>query len=357
MQSVIVPILRSGSFSRAAVEQRPQFILADPGNFYSGLRPPGVYTVSKIGAFSRAAVEQRPQLILSDPSDLYTGFSPNEGFPVSGIGAFSRDAVEKQPQLVLTSPANWFSSITLAGGLTLPTFPPVIDFSTSGWYIRPNAAVPSTAVESITTETVVPFTSKDEEVSLSKEVPLVSSHVQEVPTTIVPIDAPVTPAIRLPVTTRPPGVPHHYKDDKDDNFIRYEISDGVHKITSNRQSFEIRYTNRNKGTLLKSVDVSEDIPVESKSEMMKDETRSEAHVETPITTPVQETVVHVTPPLIRNLNDAAIQTVGIIPLNAINVLTHPEFPAQPFFNANTLISRIQALPFEERYARNFVTVA
>lgn len=363
MQSIIVP-LRSGSFSRAAVEQRPQFILADPGTFYAGLRPTGAYTVSKIGAFSRAAVEQRPQLILADPSDLYTGFSPNEGFPVSGIGGFSRDSVEKQPQLVLTSPANWFSSISLAEGFTLPTLPPVIDFLTSNWYIRPNTAVPTATVEPITTETVVSSTTlapseEEKEVQLSTEAPLVSSDVQEVPKTTAPIVnvAPVMPAIRLPVTTRPPGVPHHYKDEKDDNFISYEISDGVHKITSNRQSFEIRYTNPNTGTLLKSADVTEDIPIKSKSEVKEDETRSEKYEETPVATPVQEAAIHVTPPLIRNSNDAAIQSVGTIPLNAINVLTQPEFPPQPFFNANALISRIQALPFEDRYARTFVTVA
>lgn len=359
MQSVIVPTVRIGAFSRAAVEQQPQLILADPANWYGGFRPTDGYTVARIGAFSRTAVEQQPHLILSDPTDWYT---KNE---VPKIGAFSRAAVENPPQLILTNPANWFSALTPAEGFTLPTFSPVLSFLSSGWNIRPSTAVPSSTVAPTTTETVVSSTFKaslSDEDPVSSDAPIVSSETVEV-STAAPIQSeePVTPVrLRLPVTTRPPGVPHHFKDDKDDDIIRYEISDGIHKITSNRQSFEIRYTNRNTGTLLKSGQDPEDIAIESKAIVPEDETRLETPVETPVQekvqkTPVQETVA---PPLIHSSNDVEQSaTAGVAFANILpNFLQLPVFPAQPFFHTGALISRIQALPFEERYAHTFVSV-
>lgn len=367
-QSVIVPAVRYGAFSRAAVEHHPQLILADPANWYGGVRPSYGFTVSRIGAFSRAAVEQHPQLILADPTNWYT---TNE-VPKGGI--FSRAAVESPPQLILTNPANWFSALTPAEGFTLPTFPPVLNFLSGAWNIRPSTAdlsvttVTSSTVAPTTTEPVVASTtetpSSDEEV-ISTEAPVVFSETVQVSTTIAPIsnEEPVTPELRLPVSTRAPGVPHHFKDD-DDNVIRYEISNGIHKISSNRESFEIHYTNRDTVSLLKSVPDSE---ITSKAEVVapEDEIRLDTPVETPVstsvqqmvTTPVQETVA---PPLIHSSNTVEqSSTAGVPSTNFIllNYLSLPAFPAQPFLHTNALISRIQALPSEGRYARTFVTVA
>ncbi|XP_055295135.1 uncharacterized protein LOC129564906 [Sitodiplosis mosellana] len=338
-------------------------ILSDPSNWYADLAP--TYPVAKIGAFSRSAVEQRPQLILSDPSSLYSSFWPSERLTVSTYGAFSRAAVESRPspQLVLTNPANWFSALTPSQGFTLPIFRPVPSFLSNNWNIQPSVAVATstpTITETVptTTESVVLSTtaaplietaSLSEEVPLSTNAPLVPSAPVEVPTTVAPIDEPVTPEFRLPVSTRPPGVPHHFTDD--DNYIRYRISDGVHTIMSNRQSFEIRYTRPNSGSFLTSEKVLDDIAIESKAVPFEDATKLVTPVDTPVVTPVQETVAHFVPPLIRGSNDAALHTVAKVPLNDITVLALPQTEPQPF-----LVSRIQSLPFEGNYARTFATV-
>lgn len=357
-QSVIVPTARFGAFSRAAVEQRPQFTLADAVNWNLGFGPNVGYTVSRIGPFSRAAVEQHPRFFLADPSNWYTGVRPSDGFTVAKIGAFSRAAVERPPQLVLTNPTSWFSALTPAEGFTLPIFPPV-DFS------RPSEALPSPTITLKTADILVSPTTETpltEEIPLSTEAPLISSDIEEISSTVAPTVAVelVTPELRLPVTTRAPGVPHHFKDDNDDNFIRYEVSDGVHKFITNRQSFEFRYTNRNTPPLLKSGDVLADIQedIHPKAEVLTDETRLATPVDVPVATPVQETVTHITPPLIHTSGSESIQPVTV-PSKLVlpqNVLVLPQIPPQ-IFSAQALISPVQTLPFDGIYARIFVPVA
>lgn len=305
MQSVIVPTLRSESLSDVVVQQQPQLI---PGNWY-------------------------------------TGFTPNGKF---SIGTISRAAVEQQPQLVLTNPANWFSSLTPATGFTPPTFPPVLSFLTNNWNIQTPTAIPS----SIVAPTI---TTADTVVSSRTLTPLAEeASVSETTTPPIISDEPITPALRLPVTTRKPGVPHHFEEEKDDNFIRYEIADGIHKITSNRQSFEIRYTNRNKGTQLKSEEDLPDIAIEQKVEKPENELKVETPADTPVPMPIEKTVNPDTPPLFHNSNNVEqLATVGF-PFTTLNVLTLPQLPPQPFYQRDTIISRFLTLPFEERYAHTFV---
>ena len=288
-------------FSRAAVEQSPRFVLADPANWYTKFAPSQGNTFAKVGSFSRSAVEQRPQLILEDPSDWNSGSWPNEDLTVPTIGPFSRASVESRPtpQLVLTNPANWFATWTPSQSLTLPVFP-AVDFLSSNWNIRSSSAVP-TETTSTTTETFIssttttPLTEKDQ---LSE--------------------------LRIPVTTRKPGEPHHFFDN--DNYIQYEILDGVHKIFSNRQSFEIRYTKPNSGTYFKSNELSDDISIESDPVKLED-SKLETPINTPIATPIQ-TEVQTAPPLIHNSNDVNdIHTVVTVPST---ILEPPRFEPQPF---------------------------
>lgn len=87
-------------------------------------------------------------------------------------------------ELIETSLPNFFTSLSPAQGLLLPIFPPVDHF--------------------------------------------------------VEVKEDETPEItaRLSVTTRKPGTPHHIIDA--DNIVRSEFINGIHKITSDRQSFEFK---------------------------------------------------------------------------------------------------------------------
>lgn len=55
----------------------------------------------------------------------------------------------------------------------------------------------------------------------------------------------MNPSIRLPVTTRKPEVPQHIvDDDDDDDVVRSEIDGNIHRISSNKEKFELHYTPR-----------------------------------------------------------------------------------------------------------------
>lgn len=68
------------------------------------------------------------------------------------------------------------------------------------------------------------------------------------------------PVYRLPVSTRPPNVPHHYKIEsnpyyKPGNFynpdiVHHEIQNGIHKITSQYETYEFQYHVQEKPTML-----------------------------------------------------------------------------------------------------------
>lgn len=275
------------------------------------IAPSQGYTFAKVGSFSRSAVEQRPQLILDDPSDWNSGSSwPNEDLTVPTIGPFSRASVESRPspQLVLTNPANWFADWKPFQSLTLPVFPSV-EFLSNNWNIRPSPVVTTSTVTPTTTETFVSSTTttpSSDEGQLSPDIPLVSTE------------------LRIPVTTRKPGEPHHFYDD--DNYIQYKILDGVHKIFSNRQSFEIRYTKPNSGTVLKSSELSDGIPIESNPVKLED-SKLNTPINTSIATPIQ-TEVQTAPPLIHNSNDVTnIHTIVIAPST---FLEPPQIKPQPF---------------------------
>lgn len=303
-QSPIDRTARNVLFSRAAVEQSPRFVLADPANWHTGFAPSQRHTFAKVGSFSRSAVEHRPQLVLDDPSDWYSGSWPNDDLTVPTIGPFSRASVESRPspQLVLTNSANWYAAWKPSPSLTLPVFPPV-NFLSNSWNIPVSPAIPIETT-STTTDTVFPSTTPSTEKDQLSE-------------------------LRIPVTTRKPGEPHHFFDD--DNYIQYEILDGVHKISSNRQLFEIRYTKPNYGTILKSTDVSDDIPIES-NPVEPEDSKLEIPVHNSIATPVQ-TEVQTAPPLIRHSNDGT--DINSMVTAPINFLIPPQIEAQPFHQSST----------------------
>lgn len=67
------------------------------------------------------------------------------------------------------------------------------------------------------------------------------------------------PVYRLPVSTRPPNVPHHYKIETNpyykpgnvhDNIVHHEIREGSHKITSKYETYEYQYSVQQKPTIL-----------------------------------------------------------------------------------------------------------
>lgn len=320
-QSPIARTVRSVAFSRAAVEHSPRFILADQANWYSSFVPSQGYKFAKVASFSRSAVEQRPQLILDDPIDWYSDSWPNEHLTVPNV-AFSRAAVESRPspQLTLTNPANWFADWTPSQFLTLPVLNlPSIDFLSINWNTRPLSTSLTSSVASTTTET---FVSSTTTTPSTEKAP--SSEKDQ-----LSADIPLDSELRIPVTTRKPGEPHHFYDN--DNHIQYEILDGVHKISSNHQSFEIRYTKPNSGTFLKSSQVSDDIPIESNPVKLED-LKLEIPINTPIETTVQKEEVQTAPPLIRNSNDANDIHLDVTAPGA--GLEPPQFEPKPFLESS-----------------------
>lgn len=93
-------------------------------------------------------------------------------------------AFDDKGGLTETSLPNFFTSLSPAQGLLLPIFPPVENF--------------------------------------------VDETSDEAPEIVG----------RLSVTTRRPGTPHHFIEA--DNIVRSEFINGIHKITSDRQSFEFK---------------------------------------------------------------------------------------------------------------------
>ncbi|XP_031619134.1 uncharacterized protein LOC116338171 [Contarinia nasturtii] len=220
-----------------------------------------------------------------------------------------------------------FSSFNPSYGLNLPTSPFSNFLYSFGW--KPLSAGASST-------TIAP-----------------STEVPEVVSTISPlVDSAVTPTLRIPVTTRPPGVPHHFTDD---NLIRYEIENGVHKITSNHESYEFKFRNKATESTSKPEEASNKVSKESKPE-----TVTEKPLETPVKTtenspilPTQKVFDQITPALIHYSDDEKlpIQSAAI-PFSSFTFLTLPELSAQQFIDTDAIISRYQALPFGEIHIFN-----
>lgn len=231
--------------------------------------------------------------------------------PPETIGTWFRIATPQSNEnltgLVLTNPFNLFSSFKPAEHIRLPTLPA-------------NGFLPS-LVRNIKNPDVISTT---------------VAPLTEIPS--------VTPSFRLPVTTRPPGVPHH-----DDNIVQYQPGNGGYRIVSNRQTFEFRETVRKPtATTLK--------PVQN---MVETETLTLPAAKIPINTPVEtaavpfkEIVTHLSPPLIRSdKNPLSFLSVRISDASGLTILNLPKIPYQPFFEVepSTIVSRIQTLPFQTTF--------
>lgn len=196
---------------------------------------------------------------------------------------------ENLPGLVLTNPVNLFSFLKPATNLQLPTFSAASFVPSLSW---------NTQTPEVTTTA-----------------PLVQSTI---------------PSFRIPVSTRPPGVPHH------DDIVLSEFKDGVHRIVSNRQTFEFRDTRKQIETtkIQSRIDIKEDVPV------------AKNLISTPVETPasiIDQTTTNTSPPLIHYSDEILSNEAAVL-----TILSPPEIPYQQFFGVepSTIISKTQTLPFE-----------
>lgn len=208
---------------------------------------------------------------------------------------------DTEPDLHLTDPSHLFTSLKPAEHIQLPNLPP-IDFL-HPWKIPSNAEASLGTVADPT-----------------------------LPTTASIADSTVIPSLRIPVTTRKPGQDHHFADD---DVVQYEVSDGVQRLVSNRQTFEYKITARKPTEIaLKTV-----------------ETTAE---------PAKEAGIHITPPLFHFSNEqpTEINSIDVPDEEISSILKLPQIPVQPFYviHPNELVSRIQALPFEDNNVHTILTV-
>lgn len=125
------------------------------------------------------------------------------------------------------------------------------------------------------------------------------------------------PTHRLSVSTRPPNTPHHFTDD----IVRSDFSDGVHRIVSDRQSYEIRYSGHPYG----SVSVLRNDPLV-----------------VPAITPLR-TVIH---PTIEGNYD--LHYPSNVPVDALSVYRVPQIPAQLFSAAPLNWNGLRIAPYTVR---------
>lgn len=219
----------------------------------------------------------------------------------------------KQLQLILTDAANLFASLKPAQGLQLPVLPPL----TNLWQII-NSNGPQQTI--VPTPVPIPTTTAPQPISYPPDI---------IPTTM--------PTFRLPVTTRPPGVPHHRITN---DALQSELIDKVYKFMNGHESFEIRYTNR-----FKSTDQASEIPNKS-PEMIATESLGQENIPT-------------TPPLFHNSDDAESSRVALPETNentedADAFLSLPQLPAKPFSSKPfSVVMSDETLPIEGNENKDF----
>lgn len=130
----------------------------------------------------------------------------------------------KQSESAVTNPVILLMSVMPSESLQLPILSPLSNFKQNDWSVSAPPMVSTTTVPSpiIASSTVAPN----------------------------PIEVPTTPessiSLSLFVTTRPPNTLHHFTDDF---VVRSEFSNGVQRIESEREKYEIRYTDAYKDSV------------------------------------------------------------------------------------------------------------
>lgn len=203
----------------------------------------------------------------------------------------SNALVDKESPLHLTNPSNLFTSLKPAEHIQPPNLPSINFWPLIAWKFP--------AISEAATSTTAP--------------PVIA-------------DSTAAPSLRIPVTTRKPGQDHHFADD---DIVQFVARDGVHRLISNRQTFEYRQTARQPT----AESAAAEIPAE----------------------PPKDNETHVIPPLIHCSDEQPNEIFSGSP--DLTTLKLPQISVQPFYTIqpSEIISQIQSLPFEERNVRTFIT--
>lgn len=138
-------------------------------------------------------------------------------------------------ELAVTNPAALFMSLMPSESLQLPILSQISNFGQNDWIVSTPLVVPTVPVAPTVPVTQTTFVAPTTSVAPTAFVAPTSTEA--------PITSDLSNSVRISVTTRPPNTLHHFTNDL---IVRSVISNGVHKIESERESYEIRYTGANK---------------------------------------------------------------------------------------------------------------